>query len=80
MRYLLRHSGYRLAEPEAAEPAMAALLDHLLPKVHRHLGPMTLQNMLSTLTGAAYQVVVDPMNPVRFRPGSGLPAHGQATE
>lgn len=62
MRYLLRHSGYRLAEPEAAGPTMATLLDHLLPKVHRHLGPMTLQNMLSTLTGTAYQIVVDPVN------------------
>ena len=62
VHYLLRNSGYRLAEPEASDPAMAGLLNHLLPKVHRHLGPMTLQAMLSTLAGNAYRIVVDPVN------------------
>ncbi len=62
IRYLLRHSGYHLAESDSADPAMAALLDHILPKVHRHLGLMTLQNMLATLVGTVYQVVVDPVN------------------
>jgi type IV pili sensor histidine kinase/response regulator len=62
MRYLLRHSGYQLAGPEAADPAMTGLLNHLLPKVHRTLGPMTLQTMLTTLAGNAYQIVVDPVN------------------
>ncbi|MBA1445568.1 MAG: hypothetical protein M3H12_08530 [Chromatiales bacterium] len=87
VRYLLRHSGYHLAKPEAADPAMAGLLDHLLPKVHRHLGPMTLQNMLSTLTGTAYQIVVDPVNrliafdlapayrPMEHRPDDIEPVH-----
>ncbi|MBL3601648.1 MAG: hypothetical protein JMN25_17590 [gamma proteobacterium endosymbiont of Lamellibrachia anaximandri] len=87
IRYLLRHSGYRLAKSEAADPAMAPLLGHLLPKVHRHLGPMTLQNMLATLTGTAYQIVVDPVNrliafdlapayrPMERRPDDLEPAH-----
>ncbi|RLJ22477.1 hypothetical protein DJ030_01310 [bacterium endosymbiont of Escarpia laminata] len=87
VRYLLRHSGYHLAEPEAVDPAMAGLLDHLLPKVHRHLGPITLQNMLSTLAGTAYQIVVDPVNrliafdlvpayqPMELRPSGLKPAH-----
>ncbi len=87
MRYLLRHSGYHLAKSGSADPAMAALLDHLLPKVHRHLGPMTLQNMLATLTGTAYQVVVDPVNrliafdlgpayrPMDRRPNDSKPVH-----
>jgi len=62
VHYLLRHSGYQLAAPESTDPAMAVLLNQLLPKVHRQLGPMTLQTMLSTLSGSAYRVVVDPLN------------------
>ncbi len=62
MQYLLRHSGYHLAEAKAADPTMARLLNHLLPKVHRQLGPMSLQTVLSTLAGSAYQIVVDPVN------------------
>jgi len=60
MQYLLRHSGYRLADFKAADPAMARLLNHRLPKIHRQLGPMPVQTMLSTLPGSAYQIVVDP--------------------
>ncbi|MEJ1418923.1 MAG: hypothetical protein RNU03_09950 [Candidatus Sedimenticola sp. (ex Thyasira tokunagai)] len=87
IRYLLRHSGYHLAKSDAADPAMAPLLDHLLPKVHRHLGPMTLQNMLATLTGNAHQIVVDPVNrliafdlapayqPMDRRPNDHKPVH-----
>jgi len=62
MQYLLRQSGYNLAKPKAADPTMGRLLNHLLPKVHRQLGPMSLQTMLSTLAGSAYQIVVDPVN------------------
>jgi len=62
MQYLLRQSGYNLAKPKAADPTMGKLLNHLLPKVHRQLGPMSLQTMLSTLASSAYQIVVDPVD------------------
>ena len=59
MAYLLARSGYRLASPEASDPAMATLLSLPVPEVHRELGPVTLEQGLQTLAGPAYCLVVD---------------------
>ena len=60
VRYLLRRSGYRLAETEALAPETKGLLALALPTVHRQLGPMPLRRALETLAGATFHLVQDP--------------------
>lgn len=62
MQYLLLRSGYRLADKASAGEAMQILLSRPLPEVHRHLGPMTLEEALLTLAGPVYSLVIDPLN------------------
>lgn len=62
--YLLRHSGYRLADPDEHSPKAQVLLDQTLPDVQRHLGPITLQDALRILGGPAFRLQVDPVNRV----------------
>jgi type IV pili sensor histidine kinase/response regulator len=59
IRHLLARSGYALAAPEAADPALTALLALPRPAVQRELGPVTVQAGLETLAGPAYCLVVD---------------------
>ena len=59
LHYLLRHSGYRLAEAYASDPAVPILLSQSLPAVQRRLGPCPLQTALTTLAGPVYRLVVD---------------------
>jgi type IV pili sensor histidine kinase/response regulator len=59
---LLSNSGYRLADFDASDPALPILLSRPLPKIHRKLGPITLDNALITLAGSAWDLVVDPVN------------------
>lgn len=58
--FLLRRSGYRLAETDS--PAMTILQRLPLPAVHRHIGPLTLKNALLTLAGPAYRLAIDPLH------------------
>lgn len=60
--YLLQRSGYQLSSAEAHNPKAQALLGQTLPDVHRHLGPMTLQDALLTLGGEAFRLMIDPVN------------------
>lgn len=60
--FLLIRSGYRLAEDEVLSEAAKTLLSHNLPQVHRTLGPMTLDKALNTLSGEAFELVVDPVH------------------
>ncbi len=60
--HLLHRSGYQLAEPASADPYLGVLLAAPLPEVHRDLGPITLENALSTLAGSAWRLVVDPVH------------------
>ena len=62
LRYVLRRSGHRLASAEAADPASSVLVQQPLPEVHRRLGPITVARALSTLTGPAWSMVVDPVH------------------
>ena len=60
--YLLRRSGYRLAETEALAPETKGLLALALPTVHRQLGPMPLRRALETLAGSTFDLVQDPVH------------------
>ena len=62
VRYLLRRSGYRLAETEALAPEAKDLLALPLPAVHRQLGPMPLRRALETLAGSTFDLVQDPVH------------------
>ena len=60
--YLLKRSGYRLAETEALAPEAKDLLALPLPSVHRQLGPMLLRRALETLAGRTFHLVQDPVH------------------
>ena len=62
VHYLLKQSGYRLAEPYASDPAVQILLTRPLPEAQRHLGPCPLEDALTTLAGPVYRLVVDPLH------------------
>ena len=62
VRYLLRHSGYQLAETAALAPKTLDLLSLPLPSVHRQLGPMPLRRALETLAGSTFDLVQDPVH------------------
>jgi len=60
--YLLQRSGYHVNSTEANNASAHVLLVQVIPEVHRHLGPMTLQDALITLGGQAFRLLVDPVN------------------
>ncbi|WP_210023981.1 hypothetical protein [Methylocaldum sp. RMAD-M] len=62
--YLLRHSGYRLADPDEHGPKVQVLLNQTVPDVQRHLGPLTVQDALRVLGGPAFRLQVDPVHRV----------------
>jgi type IV pili sensor histidine kinase/response regulator len=62
IEFLLIRSGYLLADDEVLSAEAKILLSHNLPQVHRALGPMTLDQALHTLSGDAFELVVDPVN------------------
>ena len=61
LQHLLPPSGYQLADTRHADPQLAVLTTRPLPEVHRQIGPMTLQEALSTLAGEGWQLEVDPV-------------------
>lgn len=62
IEFLLIRSGYVLADDLVLSDEAKILLSHKLPQVHRTLGPMTLDQALHTLSGEAFELVVDPVN------------------
>ncbi len=68
VEYLLERSGYEYAAngyhltPSPLASDVQQLLSKPIPAVHRHLGPMTLQNALETLAGSPFQLKVDPIH------------------
>lgn len=75
VHYLLERSGYEYAESKLGYGVratqrqegipgrdIALLLTKSIPVVHRHLGPMTLQQALETLVGAPFRLLVDPVH------------------
>jgi len=69
LEQVVSRSGYRLASPNASCPSLPVLLGWPLPAVHRSLGPMRLDEALTTLAGSAHYLVVDPVHRlVSFEP------------
>ena len=62
VKFLLVRSGYVLAESSVLSKEAKALLSLPLPQVHRNIGPMTLDRALHTLSGDAFELVVDPVH------------------
>ena len=62
MKFLLARSGYVLAEDSVLSKEAKALLRLPLPHIHRKIGPMTLDRALHTLSGDAFELVVDPVH------------------
>jgi len=62
IEYLLRRSGYSLAQSLAQGPKVTQLFQKPLPEVHRNLGPMTLEDALLTVVGQAFRLDVDPVH------------------
>ncbi|MCG5526505.1 hypothetical protein LRB11_16500 [Ectothiorhodospira haloalkaliphila] len=62
VRHLLPPSGFALADAAHADPYRPVLLNQPLPEVHRHLGPLPLDQALATLAGEAWQVSLDPVH------------------
>jgi len=62
IRYVLRDSGFQMADEKADSGAMTILKELPLPGVHRTLGPMTLEQALTVLAGPGFQLVIDPVH------------------
>lgn len=61
MRQLLNPTGYRLIESHLPS-YIRYMLQRPLPKVHRELGPLNLQEALMTLSGNTFTLLVDPVH------------------
>ena len=62
LREILAGTGYRLADPRAADPAIGRLYVQPYPESQRVVGPVELGVALERLAGPAWQRVVDPVN------------------
>lgn len=62
VEHILSRSGYRLTESGEQTEAVSGLLGKPLPRVHRHLGPMPLEESLRTLAGPVFDLMVDPVH------------------
>lgn len=58
LRYVLRHSGFRLSEGSADAQTLYALP---LPASHFQLGPVTLREALQTLAGPGWRLCADSL-------------------
>ncbi len=59
--YLLKRSGYQLMQPVAMQIELTSFFLKRLPDVHRHIGPMTLEDALIILTSPAFKLNIDPV-------------------
>jgi len=59
--YLLKRSGYQLVQPQAKQIALSNFFLKRLPEVHRHIGPMSLEDALIILTAPAFKLNQDPV-------------------
>ena len=62
LRHILRGTGYRLARRANADPQIHRLYTQPYPERWRQIGPAPLDQVLTTLAGPAWQLVVDPVN------------------
>lgn len=62
LEIMLINSGFRLADQSAVDPDLSILLNSPLPKIHRTLGPISLEDALKTLSGRSWDLVIDPVH------------------
>ncbi len=62
MQYLLRYSGYSLADEKVQPDALKITLKKPLPLVDRSLQPMSLNDALMILAGPAFELHQDALN------------------
>jgi len=62
LRWLLRDSGYRLADDAVLSEEALAMLDLPLPNAHRYFEPMPLKAVIGLLVGPAFHLVQDPLH------------------
>lgn len=61
IRWLLRDSGYRLAEDSVQTPEVLELFELPLPAVHRQFESLPLHQVLALLVGPGFYLVHDPL-------------------
>jgi len=59
--YLLKRSGYQLVQPQVKQIELTRFFLKRLPAVHRHIGPMSLEDALIILTAPAFKLNQDPV-------------------
>jgi len=60
--YLLKRSGYQLVQPQSQQIELTEFFLKRLPEVHRHIGPMSLEDALTILTAPAFKLNQDPVS------------------
>ena len=60
--YALQGTGYQLLSYDDSDAQIQNLLSLPLPNQDRNLNPMSLEDLLSTLSGSEYQIIVDQVN------------------
>ena len=61
VRWVLRDSGYRLADDTVLTQEVVAMLELPLPAAHRRFDSMSLRMVLALMVGPAFQIVQDPV-------------------
>ncbi|MCP5348378.1 MAG: pili assembly chaperone [Pseudomonadales bacterium] len=62
LRWLLRDSGYRLADESVLSEEALAMLELPLPNAHRYFEPMPLKAVIGLLVGPAFHLIQDPLH------------------
>ena len=62
LRWLLRDSGYRLADDRVLSDDVHAMLTLPLPAAHRQFEAMPLRVVVELIVGPAFHIVQDPIN------------------
>ena len=62
LHWLLRDSGYRLADHAVLSEAAIDMLDLPLPNAHRAFEPMSLNVVIGLMVGPAFHLVQDPVH------------------
>lgn len=62
LHWLLRDSGYRLADRAVLSEEAIAMLDLPLPNAHRAFEPMPLKTVIGLMVGPAFHLVQDPVH------------------
>ncbi len=61
MSYALERSGYSMLNSKGLSESARILLSRPLPKIHQEFKYVSLENILKTLAGEAFNLLVDPI-------------------